>query len=210
MATAVETYIYHESPTISKGPGFMLNQTEVQLANEQAAMQVSMDLRVTDANLSTICQFAYLASQHHSSDYSHAKYGPNGSPVPYIPLSIQNPTQFRDLQARQQNCIDTKVWWYHPSPGLPPPRSKTPVPVVLGPCGNAGSTTAELVKELSTAMDEELSLTAVSNEIENMETDLFVVKTSSSHPIKYVVDACTRLDFLHQIQHFGHHPSRAH
>ncbi|KAK1224221.1 hypothetical protein PQX77_012878 [Marasmius sp. AFHP31] len=123
-----------------------------------------------------------LASQHHHSEYSCSKFGPQGSPIGYIPLSIYAPQIFQDLRLRQVQSSTTKVWWHHKQPILPPP-------VQLGPTGattNGETQSNELTRELFAAMDEEITspppqtvLTPTSH----------AVKTSSSHPIKvsYVI-----------------------
>ncbi|KAF8580005.1 hypothetical protein K439DRAFT_1654413 [Ramaria rubella] len=56
-------------------------------------------------------QLAYLASQHHASEYNRLKFGSSGSPVMYTPLSIQVPAHVRDLKARQIRHAPKQVWW---------------------------------------------------------------------------------------------------
>ncbi|PPQ99745.1 hypothetical protein CVT24_009728 [Panaeolus cyanescens] len=52
-----------------------------------------------------------LASQHHKSDYNRSKYGLNGSPARYIPMSIHMPQQFYQLRAKQLNSACERQWW---------------------------------------------------------------------------------------------------
>ncbi|KAH9485294.1 hypothetical protein JR316_0002202 [Psilocybe cubensis] len=64
---------------------------------------------------SDVAALAALASQHPQSQYNRAKYGEHGSPVPYAPLSLHLPEQFRQLRIRQRLTSQAHPW----SPALP-------------------------------------------------------------------------------------------
>ncbi|KAF9245026.1 phosphatases II, partial [Melanogaster broomeanus] len=56
-------------------------------------------------------QLAPLASQHHMSEYSRIKYGHEGSPVTYMPLSLHVPDVVRELRECQEKYADQVLWW---------------------------------------------------------------------------------------------------
>ncbi|KDR75407.1 hypothetical protein GALMADRAFT_249461 [Galerina marginata CBS 339.88] len=56
-------------------------------------------------------RLALLASQHHSSEYSRSKFGANGCPVRYFPLSLHLPDQFNQLRQRQLIDAQSPAWW---------------------------------------------------------------------------------------------------
>ncbi|THH17880.1 hypothetical protein EW146_g3035 [Bondarzewia mesenterica] len=58
-------------------------------------------------------QLIHLASQFHGSEYNQVKFGPRGSPLVYIPLSIHVPDHFKQLQARQASYMQGKSWWLY-------------------------------------------------------------------------------------------------
>ncbi|KAF9264244.1 phosphatases II [Marasmius fiardii PR-910] len=123
-------------------------------------------------------EISRLASQHHFSEYSRSKFGPQGAPFLYIPLSIQAPEVFQELRSRQVQSSTTKIWWNHQL--LEPASPATPV--LLGPSGlapGAGAESDELSRELSAAMDEQLTSPQV-----GFGQSRHNVKTSVSHPIK--------------------------
>ncbi|KAI8969578.1 hypothetical protein BD414DRAFT_503071 [Trametes punicea] len=58
-----------------------------------------------------IAQLGRLASQHHASEYSRLKFGANGSPVAYVPYSVQMPDHYQEMQAHQLRCVEKRAWW---------------------------------------------------------------------------------------------------
>ncbi|KAJ6607770.1 hypothetical protein B0H10DRAFT_2070375 [Mycena sp. CBHHK59/15] len=71
-----------------------------------------------------VTQLAQLASQHHASAYNCSKYGPQGCPIRYVPLSVHMPDHVRDLQRRQRIAAAEDPWWPCDSPQSPaPPRA---------------------------------------------------------------------------------------
>ncbi|KAJ7287740.1 protein-tyrosine phosphatase-like protein [Mycena rebaudengoi] len=111
---------------------------------------------------------APLASQHHTSLYNCTKYGPQGCPIRYIPLSLHMPEHVRQLQLKQRIAADADHWWPCDTPQEPPP-------LLLGPCGMPSIDSAVLRDQLSAAMREPLQPAAV--------LDHPSLKTSSTHPI---------------------------
>ncbi|KAI0780171.1 protein-tyrosine phosphatase-like protein [Fomes fomentarius] len=63
--------------------------------------------------MKTPSYFSRLASQHHASEYNQVKFGPNGSPLPYVPYSVQMPDHYREMQAHQLHCAGQETWWIH-------------------------------------------------------------------------------------------------
>ncbi|KAJ7675087.1 protein-tyrosine phosphatase-like protein [Mycena rosella] len=108
-----------------------------------------------------------LASQHHTSVYNTAKYGPNGSPIRYIPLSVHLPDHVRELQARQRIAAAADAWWPCDTPHEPPP-------LLLGPCGMPTIDSPALRDQLEAAMQDHLAAAT---------TPAVLLKTSSTHPI---------------------------
>ncbi|KJA27765.1 hypothetical protein HYPSUDRAFT_197926 [Hypholoma sublateritium FD-334 SS-4] len=68
-------------------------------------------------------QLQRLASQHHASEYSRAKFGVHGAPVRYTPLSLHAPDHFAQLRARQTANAQLRAWWPAPRPAASPPVS---------------------------------------------------------------------------------------
>ncbi|KAI3615277.1 hypothetical protein WG66_003611 [Moniliophthora roreri] len=119
---------------------------------------------------------ARLASQHHNSEYSCSKFGPRGSPIRYIPLSIHAPEVFQELRTRQLQSSETRIWWHHEPP-------VSPAPLFLGPTGASPDiepNSAILSQELSAAMEDTFT---PQSELPSVALH-HSVKTSTSHPIK--------------------------
>ncbi|KAJ7078915.1 protein-tyrosine phosphatase-like protein [Mycena belliarum] len=108
---------------------------------------------------------ATLASQHHASAYNTAKYGPAGSPLRYVPLSVHLPDHVRELQARQRIAANETAWWPCETPQEPPP-------LVLGPCGMTALDSTTLRDQLAAAMQDQLA-----------QSTPVPLKTSLTHPI---------------------------
>ncbi|KAI0717226.1 protein-tyrosine phosphatase-like protein [Cerioporus squamosus] len=60
-----------------------------------------------------VAQLSQLASQHHASEYNRLKFGSNGSPLLYVPYSLQMPGHFKEMQAHQLKCSELRAWWPH-------------------------------------------------------------------------------------------------
>ncbi|EPT02684.1 phosphatases II [Fomitopsis schrenkii] len=65
----------------------------------------------TEARFVEVAQLVRLASQHHASEYSRLKFGPQGCPVAYVPFSLQMPERVRQLQAHQAQYASRQAWW---------------------------------------------------------------------------------------------------
>ncbi|KAJ6497896.1 protein-tyrosine phosphatase-like protein [Mycena sanguinolenta] len=109
---------------------------------------------------------ASLASQHHTSAYNTSKYGPQGCPIRYIPLSVHLPDHVRELQARQCIAASANAWWPCDTPLEPPP-------LLLGPCGMPTQDLPALRDQLRAAMQDNVGATPAP----------VPLKTSSTHPI---------------------------
>ncbi|TBU40914.1 phosphatases II [Dichomitus squalens] len=99
-----------------------------------------------------------LASQHHASEYNRLKFGPNGSPLAYIPYSVQMPDHYKEMQAHQTRCAEQKAWWPHETHRK---LSVKRASAHLSPCGTDSvasvnisehTTTIDLREQLSAAI----------------------------------------------------------
>ncbi|KAF8972953.1 protein-tyrosine phosphatase-like protein [Flammula alnicola] len=113
-------------------------------------------------------QLTLLASQHHASEYNRSKFGAHGCPVPYLPLSVQLPDQFKQLRSRQLVNAQDRSWW--PAPPSVPDTSN----VVTHSCPPVS-----LQDEIMAAMSEPLH-PSIRPPHAQMKTR---VKTSLTHPI---------------------------
>ncbi|KAI0674834.1 hypothetical protein C8Q78DRAFT_504163 [Trametes maxima] len=96
-----------------------------------------------------ITQLGKLASQHHASDYNRLKFGPNGSPLAYVPYSVQMPDHYRDMQTHQSLCEEQQAWW--------PCESEDPIEATSTQTIPSGSRVeADLREQLSAAMSSPL------------------------------------------------------
>ena len=121
-------------------------------------------------------QLANLASQHHTSEYNRLKFGPQGCPMVYVPLSIQMPAYVQDLKTRQAMSVEQKAWWpCHTS-------AEEHLPIVFGPCGTPKDCPVDLQQEISAAIA--APLTNVSDVPLPQPSVCATVKTSGTHPIK--------------------------
>ncbi|KZT27984.1 phosphatases II [Neolentinus lepideus HHB14362 ss-1] len=126
-------------------------------------------------------QIYHLASQHHMSEYNRQKFGPQGSPSPYVPLSIQYPDHVRELQAVQARLMGLRAWWPG-SKSLPQEWVMTsseppsPVPQIISRCDVVG-----LQSELSAAIEE--TPLAFAQQQQQQQQAQFPIKTSATHPI---------------------------
>ncbi|KAJ4498342.1 hypothetical protein C8R41DRAFT_878070 [Lentinula lateritia] len=128
-------------------------------------------------------RIAQLASQHNVSEYSCLKYGPNGYPGKYVPLSVQAPQTFQELRARQTQWSNAKAWWFSE-------KATETTSIVLGPSGASGVTSDllsdGLAQQLSAAIDEQLPQPVNEGQLSRSSSNgahSHTIKTSSSHPI---------------------------
>ncbi|KAI9066623.1 phosphatases II [Trametes sanguinea] len=102
-----------------------------------------------DSDDPVIEQLGRLASQHHASEYNRLKFGPKGSPLVYVPYSVQMPDHYREMQEHQVRCGEQRAWWpsegVRLSPGFDPLSGKSE-----RSSRNPGGT--NLQEELSAAM----------------------------------------------------------
>lgn len=153
---------------------------------------------------------APLASQYHLSEYSISKYGHHGAPYAYLPLSLQQPELTESILLKQ-NGHEASAWLCElRTERLPACHEDIPVskkhPVKLS-CDDSS------VKPVPVATEE--ATTALEHGHPSTEPS-FIVKTSISHPIKYVwalltvsVSAIVPPELIPMISHhvFSHIPS---
>lgn len=58
-----------------------------------------------------LLELAPLASQHHLSGYNCIKFGQQGSPYAYLPLSLQQPAQAQELMEKQKRSEASALTW---------------------------------------------------------------------------------------------------
>ncbi|KAI0644650.1 hypothetical protein C8Q79DRAFT_913092 [Trametes meyenii] len=125
-----------------------------------------------------ITQLGKLASQHHASDYNRLKFGPNGSPLAYVPYSVQMPDHYRDMQAHQTRCAEQRAWW--------PCDGKDSMETTSTPIIPPGShVEADLREQLSAAMSSPLFISRKSqfgSHSSSLEPQPHW-QTSETHPI---------------------------
>ncbi|KAF5386052.1 hypothetical protein D9615_002426 [Tricholomella constricta] len=125
----------------------------------------------------SIAELAPLASQHHTSEYNRLKFGLQGCPIRYLPLSKHLPEFFLQLQQRQAQCAQEKSWW--PSNKAPTPAAS---PIILGSRGALLQDT-HLQKEIEAAMAEPLHNKPYNPASLSTEMINHTIKTSLTHPI---------------------------
>ncbi|KZV61765.1 hypothetical protein PENSPDRAFT_658661 [Peniophora sp. CONT] len=131
-------------------------------------------------------QLAQYASQHHASQYAQAKFGPRGSPMAYVPLSVQQPAAYAELVARQAAYVYTPWHLAAPTPLLPsppptpPPSSYAPAPVRMT------RASPNLADDVLSAMSEPLG-SAPPQQLPQVQLQELQVpadlKTSATHPL---------------------------
>ncbi|KAI0940672.1 hypothetical protein AcW1_003806 [Taiwanofungus camphoratus] len=119
-----------------------------------------------------VTQLSLLASQHHASEYNRLKFGPKGSPLTYVPFSIQMPDQVQQLREHQARCAERQAWWPcdKNSSSVDPASSESCLPHSL----------TNLQQELSAAMSVSLNMTPPTSYTKPVTLEL---KTSETHPI---------------------------
>lgn len=114
---------------------------------------------------------APLASQHHLSDYSVVKYGAQGAPYIYMPMSLQQPELLMSIQAQQQR-YETATWRVH----IRAPH--------LEINEDAAATSTE--QRPTVSMEPYATAPALSSGVPLSPLPPSAVRTSVSHPIQYV------------------------
>lgn len=105
------------------------------------------------SELTVIHQLAPLASQHHLSDYSRVKHGPNGSSYEYIPLCLHMPSHYEQLEDKKMRLSDLEPWWpCKSSRRLHQPHSGRSF-IVLGPSSIQPNSRLDLQDEIAAAME---------------------------------------------------------
>lgn len=117
-----------------------------------------------------------------------------GCPVKYLPISLHLPHLFKELQDRKLRSSHTKTWWHCN-------RIHSPV-LVLGPSG------AQLHQ--TTFLQEQIQAAILSPIPDTPDHENHFLKTSSSHPIKYVYSVPFLFKITHRMQHIPHHPTGTH
>ncbi|KAI4526063.1 phosphatases II [Schizophyllum commune Loenen D] len=121
-------------------------------------------------------QLARLASQHHTSEYSRVKFGPQGCPFTYVPLSVQTPEFYGELQARQADVLGATESWHKCDLA----SADSPL---LGPCGRPLSDHSGLENKLMDAISEPLAPMEPAQVAPTEPPQAHHIKTSSTHPI---------------------------
>lgn len=103
-----------------------------------------------------------------------------GCPMVYVPLSIQQPSQFMLQKAKQTLYAEGQAWWPCQNSLL----HKFPEPcIVLGPSGTGEQPDVDVQEEISAAIDSPLpSVTKTAPHPQPPHRPH--VKTSETHPIK--------------------------
>lgn len=99
---------------------------------------------------------------------------------------MQAPQTFQELRARQTQWSNAKAWWFSE-------KATETTSIVLGPSGASGVTSDllsdGLAQQLSAAIDEQLPQPVNEGQLSRSSSNgahSHTIKTSSSHPIKYV------------------------
>lgn len=162
--------------------------------------QVCPSWKTSHAPLSDfLAQLVRLASQHHASEYSCLKFGPQGSarrrgydiadgrlvvgcPVAYVPFSLQMPERVRQLQAHQARYATTQAWWLCDR-RQPPSMAETDDTIELEnkPRLIQSSPVSDMQEELRAAMS---STFIPPGHCSPNAPSGASVKTSNTHPIK--------------------------
>ncbi|KAH7923949.1 phosphatases II [Leucogyrophana mollusca] len=130
-----------------------------------------------------VVQLAHLASQHHLSEYNRMKYGHQGCPVAYAPLSVHVPDLVRELRDRQAKYTEQTLWW--PCAMSKDTIDQVPVLPAIEQRQALGTDEPELShpdlqQELSAAISEPLS--SIPQPPSPIDPAL-QMKTSETHPI---------------------------
>ncbi|TRM69678.1 protein-tyrosine phosphatase-like protein [Schizophyllum amplum] len=120
-------------------------------------------------------QLARLASQHHLSDYSRLKFGVQGCPFNYVPLSVLQPDYYGELQARQADVLGATESWHKCD------LAATASPL-LGPCGRPLADDSDLACQLMAAITEPFEPQENAT-LAAPDPQAHPIKTSSTHPI---------------------------
>ncbi|KAH0827591.1 hypothetical protein J3R83DRAFT_4314 [Lanmaoa asiatica] len=131
------------------------------------------------------------------SEYSRMKYGHQGCPILYTPLSLHLPDVVRGLRERQARHTDQILWWpcaSHPSRESGPliPAAKQRAALATG----ESMPHPELQKELSNALSE--SITIRSNQTDTSNSALHMKTSGNSSPQHFTnhTPRITRFDFV--------------
>lgn len=178
--------VQHQQQHVAYTPQQRLQLEAMQAAPWQAGY-------VSQEEKDKAAELAYLASQHHTSDYNRLKFGPKGAPFAYVPISIQFPAHVEELRVRQAQSALRKAWW--PSecvrveqttavrlagPSSPPPLPHPAPAQNRSPPSLHPPASATLQHELSLAMSSQLSLRSPPLP---PHAQALVPKTSETHPI---------------------------
>ena len=123
---------------------------------------------------------APMASQYHLSAYSVLKFGLSGAPYAYLPLSLQQPDLTESILSRQQkNEVHSWRLMPHLNARVPIPDSHNAIQMVEKHTDGAHE---------RIALDLEVAMVDKSQDRHMSDTHdtARVVKTSNSHPIRYV------------------------
>ena len=128
---------------------------------------------------------------------------PTGCPFSYVPLSVQTPEFYGELQARQADVLGATESWHKCDLA----SADSPL---LGPCGRPLSDHSGLENKLMAAISEPLEPMEPAQVAPPEPPQAHHIKTSSTHPIKYVPPALLPRTHLTPVtQHLHYHPPRS-
>lgn len=116
----------------------------------------------------------------HHIDVTHTRS--TGCPFTYVPLSVQTPELYGELQARQADVLGATESWHKCDLA----SADSPL---LGPCGRPLSDHTGLENKLMAAISEPLAPMEPAQIAPTEPPQAHHIKTSSTHPIKYVLPA---------------------
>ncbi|TDL25978.1 phosphatases II [Rickenella mellea] len=126
-------------------------------------------------------QLAHLASQHHASEYNRLKFGPSGSPITYIPLTLQLPGHVKELQIRQISNSKQQPWW--PSDRKTKPARELSSAQVRVFFSNQVEPQPQIMAPQSIQLQQEISAAMASSLPLLPQNANMPPKTSKTHPI---------------------------
>ena len=128
---------------------------------------------------------APFASQHHMSAYSLVKYGASGAPYIYLPLTLQQPEATETILKRQR-AAETRAWvWQMNSRTPPPPPTGAHAPLLR--TQQSAETTSNPATSEFDAVEDAVADAAGTTSCTTSSEKPPLVKTSETHPIKYVL-----------------------
>ncbi|RPD63775.1 phosphatases II [Lentinus tigrinus ALCF2SS1-6] len=160
------------------------------VASGRASSQTRETTEITSHEDPVVAQLSRLASQHHASEYNRLKFGPKGSPLPYVPYSLQMPDHFQEMQVHQMQCAELRAWWLHqkqPSVRVPAEHwSVRTDEARVSMTASGPSAHPDLREQISAAISSSIILSGSQSADDRRATTLTPLphwQTSETHPI---------------------------